>query len=238
MGGRVGQDIEALIRLAQTGDVESALRLGMYFTDAQEPDRARGWWEQAAFAGHPMGMLNLGLAVLQEGRIDEGTELILKSAEEWLPAMGVAADLMEELGRSRERDELVLRAMARGARQWWEEDFANGDTAAGLRIIRFEALQAVPMSLVEASMALGVAWTQPDEFVLQRTAMALRACDPSPWRDGDEPEEIAYLALSIAREYNVEAPDWEAFRVRDIEGTQVAYSRREAAAVDEALLRG
>lgn len=228
-------NLHQVIEHALQGDVTATLEVAQYLDSSDSSDLAQPWWRRAALANDPTAMWRYGVSLIQTGNFDEGLQFVLEAAEFSEAAMGIAADLMGETGDSTRRDEFLLRAAERGARSDWEEDFAQGEDLAGLRLIRLDALEAPETSYVEAVMTLGEAWTNPDEFMLHRTAIALRSCSPAPWGVGDRADEIAFLALTLARELELEHPELTDFCQRVIESTSVAFSRREAERVAQTL---
>lgn len=237
--------LETITGKAIRGDVDSMMQLGAYFADEQ-PDVSRRWWKQASQAGDTLAMTIFGQILLSEDSIDEAMGLLLQAAQTSTFAMATCADWMRISGDSIGCDEFILRAAGLGAQVDWQEDSEAGDTEATLRLIRLAAITADKTSFVEASMELGSAWTGEDEFGLHRGALALRSCEPSPWEDGKKPEEIAYLALTIAREIQrrtqdleISSEDFHDYQMRVLETTECAYSMSEANAVklvfDEAI---
>ena len=228
-------NLQHVIERALQGEVTATLEVAQYLDSSGASDLAQPWWQRAASAGDPTAMWRYGIALIQANSFDEGLQLVLNAAEVSEAAMGIAADLMADIGDSTRRDEFIMRAAERGARSDWEEDFANGEDLAGLRLIRLDALGAAESGYVETVMALGEAWVNPDEFMLHRTAIALRSCSAAPWGVGDAANEIAYLALTLARELELEDPELAAFRQRVVESTSAAFSSREAQIVTRAF---
>jgi len=220
--------LEDTLNLALQGDVPSIMHIALYFDQWDAEDLARPWWQRAANAGDPTAQWRYGTILVNSGEFDEGLRMIVEAAQFSEAAMATAADLMAEMGESALRDEYILKAAEQGARSDWEEDFAAGDELAGMRLIRLDALLSPAISYTEAVMTLGEAWVSPDEFMLHRTAIALRACTPAPWGQGERSEEVAYLALTLARELELHGQSLEDFQTRVVESTSVAFSRSEA----------
>lgn len=219
-----------------------------HFGDVHNGNTGAGmkWGHQTSQAADTFAMTEFGKILLSEDSIEETVDLLLQAAQTSAYAMATCADWMRISGDSLGCDEFILRAAGFGAQVDWQEDSEAGDTEATLRLIRLTALTADKISLVEASMEFVSAWAGEDEFGLYRGALALRSCEPSPWEDGKKPEEMAYLALTIAREIQRRTPDlgissedFHDYQMRVLETTECAYSMSEAndvkLAFDEAI---
>ena len=108
-----------LTRLAETGDISSAMRLAGLLQSAGYLDRAEYWWRRLAMDGYTVAVQNLGLVLHARGETEGGKELLAKSAHERNTlSMRLLAQL---LAREGDRE---------GALMWFETALSRGDLNA------------------------------------------------------------------------------------------------------------